>query len=171
MFSTRGYHHFYLNAGFGYFYWLHRIPKQRRVERQLKKPLTINPYALFRGSARGTYFRTGGLSSVRHISTHILNKQNDVTNHYQTLPTIFCFISDSQNSKMDEAAAIPVMVATSHSISKPKYTCTLVDKGIRLSSLYKTLLSNSTEKDDSCGEAPCGLDSLPPCLQYKGPEN
>ena len=154
MFSTRGYHHFYLNAGFGYFYWLHRIPKQRRVERQLKKPLTINPYALFRGSARGTYFRTGGLSSVRHISTHILNKQNDVTNHYQTLPTIFCFISDSQNSKMDEAAAIPVMVATSHSISKPKYTCTLVDKGMRLSSLYKTLLSNSTEKDDSCGEAP-----------------
>ena len=55
---------------------------------------------------------------------------------------------------MEEAAAIPVMVAISHSISKPKFTCTLVDKGMRLSSLYKDLLSNSDEKDDSCAEAP-----------------
>ena len=36
-----------------------------------------------------------------------------------------------------EEDTVPVMVAISHSISKPKFTCILVDKGKSLSTLYQ----------------------------------
>jgi hypothetical protein len=65
-----------------------------------------------------------------------------------------CLVESSKPSNTMGEAAVPVMVAISHSISKPKFTCILVDKGKSLSTLYQEFSTLSDNNNGPCLNGP-----------------